>query len=148
MYRLATLVAAGTPPASAKSSSGTSVGDMRNSVEDVVPAAERVRATIFASQNATTGSGLTHFTADMALMPVVNPHNFGAQLALPVDAANASVNGGLTRSPEAQAFALEMQAAYRDWSAAGSPERSAAAGVGVQRVLVAVVAAAVGAALL
>jgi len=90
-----------------------------------------------------------HFTSTMALTPVVNGHDFGAQLVLPVDASNASVNGGLLFSPEAQAFVLEMQAAYRDWTAAGSPEKSAAVGVGVRRgILVAAVAVAVGVVLL
>ncbi|GJE94139.1 hypothetical protein PsYK624_103070 [Phanerochaete sordida] len=148
VYRLATLAAAGIPPASAKSSAGTSVGDLVPRVESSVPAAERVRVALFTNSSGSTGSGLAHFTADMTLMPVVNPHNFGAQLQLPVDASNASLNDGLTRSPEAQAFVLELQAAYRDWTAGGSPERSAAGAVGVQRgVLVAALAVAVGAAL-
>lgn len=149
VYRLATLVSAGIPPSSAASSSGTSVGDMAASVESTVPAAERVRAAVFTDQSSSTGSGLAHFTSDMVLMPVVNGHDFGQQLVLPVDAANASVNGGLQSSPEAQAFVLEMQAAYRDWASAGSPEKSAALGRGVQRgVLVAAVAVAVGVVLL
>lgn len=59
-------------------------------------------------------------------MPVVNPHNFGAQLQLPASANNLGANDGLSMSPEGQAFVLEMQAAYRDWVGAGSPGQNAA----------------------
>lgn len=49
---------------------------------------------------------LEHFSANGWLTPVVNPHSYGKEGA---------------ESPEGQAFVLEMQAAWRDWVAAGSP---------------------------
>lgn len=52
-------------------------------------------------------SALQHFTTDGWLTPVVNPYQFSAQGS---------------QSPEGQAFVLEMQAAWRDWVTAGSPE--------------------------
>ena len=42
----------------------------------------------------------------MWLTPVVNPHQFGVQGS---------------KSPEGQAFVVEMQAAWNDWVFAGSP---------------------------
>jgi len=53
-----------------------------------------------------TSNALQHFTADGWLTPVVDPYSYGVQG---------------TQSPEGQAFVLEMQAAWRDWVAAGSP---------------------------
>ena len=98
-----------------------------------VPEAERTRAAIFAT-NGTMASATffpgpssptstaqppaslstsddafansPHFTADGWLSPVVDPLNIG-------------VEGGM--SPEGEAFALMLHAAWRDWSAAGSP---------------------------
>ena len=51
------------------------------------------------------GNGTQHITPDGWLRPVVNPYNVGQEGE---------------RSPEAQAFVLLMQAAWRDWVAAGS----------------------------
>ena len=76
--------------------------------------AERVRQTIFgpaSSSSSNNGSSLQHFTSDMWLTPVVNPHQFG-------------VEG--TQSPEGQAFVVELEAAWRDWVNAGSPGVNAA----------------------
>ncbi|KAG2049356.1 Six-hairpin glycosidase [Suillus hirtellus] len=53
----------------------------------------------------TTVSGLLHFTPEGWLTPVVNPYSYGAQGS---------------DSPEAQAFILELQAAWRDWVADGA----------------------------
>lgn len=47
----------------------------------------------------------------MWLTPVVNPNQFG-------------IEG--EKSPEAQAFVVEMYAAWRDWTAVGSPGANAA----------------------
>ncbi|KAJ7273725.1 Six-hairpin glycosidase-like protein [Mycena haematopus] len=54
---------------------------------------------------------LAHFTDDGWLTPVVNPHQFG-------------VEG--SDSPEGEAFVLELQAAYNEWVAVGSPGKNAA----------------------
>ncbi|KAF7338289.1 hypothetical protein MVEN_02054300 [Mycena venus] len=66
-----------------------------------------------ASPSATTAplSGLLHFTDDGWLTPVVNPHQFG------VEGQN---------SPEGEGFVLELQAAYNEWVAEGSPGKNAA----------------------
>ncbi|KAJ7905504.1 glycoside hydrolase family 105 protein [Mycena olivaceomarginata] len=66
-----------------------------------------------ASPSATTAplSKLAHFTDDGWLTPVVNPHQFGVQGQ---------------NSPEGQAFVLELQAAYNEWVASGSPGANAA----------------------
>ncbi|KAI9451515.1 Six-hairpin glycosidase-like protein [Lactarius psammicola] len=61
-----------------------------------------------------------HFTVDGWLAPVVDPLNYAAEGA---------------QSPEGQAFALMLESAWRDWSAAGSPganvaPRSARVGLG------------------
>ena len=47
---------------------------------------------------------MVHFDADGWLSPVVNPASFGEVGS---------------KSPEAQAFVLMMQAGYRDWAQAG-----------------------------
>jgi len=47
---------------------------------------------------------MVHFDADGWLSPVVNPVSFGEVGS---------------KSPEAQAFVLMMQAGYRDWAQAG-----------------------------
>jgi len=66
-----------------------------------------------ASPSATTAplKNLAHFTDDGWLTPVVNPHQFG------VEGSN---------SPEGEAFVLELQAAYNEWVAEGSPGKNAA----------------------
>ncbi|KAH9917745.1 uncharacterized protein B0H18DRAFT_1096454 [Fomitopsis serialis] len=56
------------------------------------------------------GAGLSHFSPEMWLTPVVDPYNWNTQ-------------GG--SSPEGQAFVVEMYAAWRDWVALGSPGASA-----------------------
>jgi len=48
---------------------------------------------------------MVHFDADGWLLPVVNP---------------LSVGDSGSKSPEAQAFVLLMQAGYEDWAQAGS----------------------------
>ena len=139
MYRLATLLDAGLPSSSAKSTDGTSVGKLTSSVHASVPIAERIRAEVFTAQSSSTCSGLAHFTSDLALTPVVNPHNWGAQLQLPATSSNLGANDGLAMSPEGQAFVLEMQAAYRDWVGAGSPGQNAALATRVSRTVLGVV---------
>ncbi|OBZ73000.1 hypothetical protein A0H81_07148 [Grifola frondosa] len=57
-------------------------------------------------QSTHANSVLAHFTGDMWLTPVVNPESFGSEGS---------------ESPEAQAFVIEMYAAWRDWVALGSP---------------------------
>lgn len=90
-----------------------------------VPEAERTRAAIFATNGTMASAAVSpptaqptspstsdafanspHFTSDGWLSPVVDPLNVG-------------VEGGT--SPEGEAFALMLHAAWRDWSAAGSP---------------------------
>jgi hypothetical protein len=51
-------------------------------------------------------AGMSHFTSDGWLQPVVDPLNIGAEGS---------------NSPEGQAFVLMLQSAWRDWTAAGSP---------------------------
>ncbi|KAJ6496689.1 Six-hairpin glycosidase [Mycena vitilis] len=70
-----------------------------------------------ASPSSTTAplTGLTHFTDDGWLTPVVNPHQFG------VEGKN---------SPEGEAFVLELQAAYNEWVAGGSVGANAARRMG------------------
>ncbi|KAF7363457.1 hypothetical protein MSAN_01001500 [Mycena sanguinolenta] len=65
------------------------------------------------SPTATASSmpNMVHFTNDGWLTPVVNPHSFG-------------VEG--SDSPEGEAFVLELQAAYDEWVAVGSPGANAA----------------------
>jgi hypothetical protein len=84
--------------------------------------------------NSSYGSGTQHITADGWLTPVVNPLEYG------VEGSN---------SPEGEAFVLEMQAAWRDWVAAGSKGVSGA-GMTVTRTMVErlVLPIAVGAAVL
>ncbi|THG98168.1 hypothetical protein EW026_g3969 [Hermanssonia centrifuga] len=74
-----------------------------------LPQAEQVRQAIFGpatSSGSNNGSSLEHFTSDMWLTPVVNPHSFGDEGS---------------ESPEGQAFVVELDAAWRDWVQAGSP---------------------------
>jgi len=51
-------------------------------------------------------AGMSHFTSDGWLQPVVDPNNVGAKGS---------------DSPEGEAFVLMLQSAWRDWTAAGSP---------------------------
>ncbi|KAF4588080.1 hypothetical protein AB1N83_011516 [Pleurotus pulmonarius] len=62
--------------------------------------AQRCRETLYADNG-----NQSHINAEGWLQPVVNPHSFG-------------VEG--SRSPEAQAFVLDLEAAYRDWVNEGS----------------------------
>ncbi|GLB43044.1 putative glycosyl hydrolase family 88 [Lyophyllum shimeji] len=92
-----------------------------------LPAAERCRRALYAASSSSpsssssassssssnsTASGLEHFDPDGWLAPVVNPHAYREQGS---------------QSPEAQAFVVEMQAAWRDWVADGSKGANAAA---------------------
>ncbi|KII90447.1 hypothetical protein PLICRDRAFT_38994 [Plicaturopsis crispa FD-325 SS-3] len=61
--------------------------------------------------SSTAVAGLAHITAEGWLTPVVNPHSYGSEGSM---------------SPEGQAFVVEMQAAWRDWVAAGSPGANSA----------------------
>ena len=72
-----------------------------------------------ATAPASSSSSLVHFTADGWLQPVVNPYNVGAQGE---------------HSPEGQAFVVEMYAAWRDWTALGSPGKNGAMGQAMARV--------------
>ncbi|CDO71771.1 hypothetical protein BN946_scf184923.g1, partial [Trametes cinnabarina] len=63
------------------------------------------------SATALVGPAMQHFTSDMWLTPVVNPNQFGIQGS---------------KSPEGQAFVVELDAAWRDWAALGSPGANAA----------------------
>jgi len=78
-----------------------------------LPAAERSRKTLFNSTgtNTNTLANHTHFTADGWLLPVVNPLSIGQEGS---------------KSPEAQAFVIEMHAAWKDWVAASSKGDNAA----------------------
>jgi len=90
-----------------------------------VPQAELTRAALFASNGTGTSTSSSpsasasaafvntpHFTSDGWLTPVVDPLNIGLEG---------------TQSPEGEAFVLMLDAAWRDWSAAGSPGASSAA---------------------
>ena len=96
-----------------------------------LPAAEKSRAALFASNSSSSSSSssssasssassssssntssLAHFTSAGLLTPVVDPNSFHER--------------GST-SPEGQAFVLELAAAHADWVAAGSPGANAAA---------------------
>ncbi|EPQ53342.1 hypothetical protein GLOTRDRAFT_117313 [Gloeophyllum trabeum ATCC 11539] len=78
-----------------------------------LPDAERSRAALFGGNNDTaSNASLAHFTADMWLTPVVNPNSYGQQGS---------------KSPEGQAFVLELVAAHRDWVDAGSQGANAGA---------------------
>ncbi|EDR00386.1 uncharacterized protein LACBIDRAFT_144731, partial [Laccaria bicolor S238N-H82] len=72
-----------------------------------IPAAEQSRKTLSNSTGTDTNTlaNSTHFTADGWLLPVVNPLSYRQQGS---------------ESPEAQAFVIEMHAAWKDWVAAGS----------------------------
>ncbi|KAF7304894.1 hypothetical protein MKEN_01203700 [Mycena kentingensis (nom. inval.)] len=94
-----------------------------------LPNAEKCRKALFATKGAVSASttasapassgtasaarlgDLEHFTSDGWLTPVVDPHQVG-------------VEG--KESAEGNAFVLELQAAYREWVAAGSPGINAA----------------------
>ncbi|THH32646.1 hypothetical protein EUX98_g1533 [Antrodiella citrinella] len=79
-----------------------------NKVHTQLPNAERSRLALVSPTNS-SNSSLGHFDQNMWLTPVVNPHQFGIQGS---------------ESPEAQAFVVEMQAAWGDWVRAGSPGAS------------------------
>ncbi|KAI0641706.1 Six-hairpin glycosidase-like protein [Trametes meyenii] len=97
-----------TPASStASSSSSSSVSASSSSTTATAPASS--------ASSTTAPSTLAHFTSDMWLTPVVNPNQFG-------------IEG--SRSPEGQAFVVEMYAAWRDWVAQGSPGANAAARLG------------------
>ncbi|KAH9955491.1 Six-hairpin glycosidase-like protein [Russula dissimulans] len=113
--------------------------------KNYIPQAELTRAALFASNGTGTSTTTTtsvsgsststntgaspspsastspafadmlHFTSDGWLTPVVDPLDVGSEG---------------TQSPEGEAFTLMLQAAWRDWSAAGSPGASSAAPAG------------------
>ncbi|KAF7981515.1 hypothetical protein HWV62_33081 [Athelia sp. TMB] len=72
-----------------------------------IPQAEASRAALYLT--AANGTQ-AHFSATGFLEPVVNPYDYPFELAL-------SAGGG---SPEGEAFVLQLDAAWRDWAAAGS----------------------------
>ncbi|EIN09188.1 hypothetical protein PUNSTDRAFT_68092 [Punctularia strigosozonata HHB-11173 SS5] len=67
-------------------------------IETFIAQAERTREGLFAPN---PNGSFAHFDADFWLKPVGNPYNYAAPGS---------------RSPEAQAFVIELQAAYRDWA--------------------------------
>jgi hypothetical protein len=75
-----------------------------------IPLAERTRIALTALSNLGDGptngtfTAMVHFDADGWLTPVVDPVSFGESGS---------------KSPEAQAFVLMMQASYQDWAQAG-----------------------------
>ena len=75
--------------------------------QDHLPAAERSRKALSNSTetDSNTTANYTHFTPDGWLLPVVNPLSYGQEGS---------------ESPEAQAFVIEMHAAWKDWVTAGS----------------------------
>lgn len=83
-----------------------------------IPLAERTRVALTSRSNLGNGpsegpfESMVHFDADGWLSPVVNPSSFGESGS---------------KSPEAQAFVLMMQASYQDWAQAGYKGVSAGA---------------------
>jgi hypothetical protein len=95
-----------------------------------VPEAERTRAAIFATNGSTASVTFSPSPASTTAQPssssstsdaFVNTPHFTSDgwLSPVVDPLNVAVEGGM--SPEGEAFALMLHAAWRDWSAAGSP---------------------------
>jgi len=85
-----------------------------------VPAAEKIRRTLFSpSTNSSSANSSAsaefqnypHITPDGWLTPVVNPYSYGQQ-------------GG--KSPEGQAFVLQLHSAWRDWIEDGARGANAA----------------------
>jgi hypothetical protein len=83
-----------------------------------IPIAEKTRINLSSLNNTSSQNnnsnpmqGLKHFSSQGWLTPVVNPHSYGVQGA---------------ESPEAQAFVVQMHAAWRDWVADGSKGANAA----------------------
>jgi len=76
-----------------------------------LPAAEKCRQALFntssssSSNSSSNFNGLTHFSSDGWLTPVVNPDSFGSEGS---------------DSPESEAFVLDLQATWTDWVNAGS----------------------------
>jgi hypothetical protein len=62
----------------------------------------------------TLSTPLTHFDSSGWLTPVVDPYNYPAEGS---------------RSPESEAFIIEMTAAYQDWVALGSKGANGALGI-------------------
>ncbi|KAI0667555.1 Six-hairpin glycosidase-like protein [Trametes maxima] len=94
-------------------SAPTSTSSSSSSAPSSAPSSASTATAPSASASSTAPpSPLAHFTTDMWLTPVVNPNQFG-------------IEG--SRSPEGQAFVVEMYAAWRDWVAQGSPGANAAA---------------------
>ncbi|CAL1701771.1 unnamed protein product [Somion occarium] len=100
-----------------------------------LPDAERSRQALSAPANSSnppapnnSNSSLVHFTSNMWLTPVVNPHSYGVQGR---------------ESPEGQAFVVEMQAAWRDWVNDGSKGANGALKTGGSPNAIAVAVAAI-----
>lgn len=71
------------------------------SVHDHIAQADASRTTLFAQSS---NGGYVHFDGDGWLTPVVNPYAYHEQGE---------------KSPEGQAFVLQLHAAYRDYAEAG-----------------------------
>ncbi|KAF8212225.1 Six-hairpin glycosidase-like protein [Mycena galopus ATCC 62051] len=103
-------------PSGSASASGSSSGSASASASHIsgsasVPSASSTAPIVSPSATAAPLTNLAHFTSDGWLTPVVNPHEYG-------------VEG--SDSPEGEAFVLELQAAYNEWVAEGSPGKNAA----------------------
>lgn len=91
---------------------GTTAATFSSSTTPSTSAAQSSSTTPTASSSTPSPSSsdpfasMSHFTSDGWLQPVVDPLNVGAEGS---------------HSPEGQAFVLSLQAAWRDWVAAGSP---------------------------
>lgn len=79
-------------------------------IHTYIPRAEASRTALFATASNDTQE---HFTAAGWPTPVVNPYDYSFELDL-----NAAPGG--VGSPESLAFVVELDAAWRDWEAAGS----------------------------
>ncbi|EKM77140.1 hypothetical protein AGABI1DRAFT_101862 [Agaricus bisporus var. burnettii JB137-S8] len=73
-----------------------------------VPAAEKIRQTLFSPSGgppSSTTTSSTHLTPEGWLTPVVNPYSFPHEGSM---------------SPESEAFAIQLHSAWRDWVADGA----------------------------
>ncbi len=82
-----------------------------------IPAAEKIRQTIFTPSSNTSSNASSlfpnypHITSDGWLTPVVNPNSYGKQGE---------------KSPEGQAFVMQLHSAWRDWVEDGGRGANAA----------------------
>lgn len=111
--------ASATASGSGASSNSSSTTSSSSSSTSTSPTASGTSSYSVPTPSAGVGSGMTHFSPEMWLTPVVDPYNWAAQ-------------GG--SSPEGQAFVVELYAAYQDWTAKGSPGINGALrpGIGVR----------------